>query len=115
MTEVKGARTQRQRAMQGAWDGGQAGEGGDCQSDQRWSQGWTEAAGEEGKRLQGWQAQLHVEGSMCAMGHRGVTSFPPVKWDSLVSGGVSSTSGPSWLQSRQLSSALQTQFPWKCS
>lgn len=72
--------------MQGAWDGGQAGEGGSCWSDQRWSQGWTEAAGEEGKRLQGWQAQLHVEGSTCAMGHRGVTSVLPVKWDSLVRG-----------------------------
>lgn len=47
-----------------------------------------EAAGEEGKRFQGWQAQLHMEGSMCTKGHRGVTSFPPVKWDSLVSGGV---------------------------
>lgn len=64
----------------------QAGEGGSCWSDQGWSQGRTEAAGEEGKRLQGWQAQLHVEGSMCAMGHRGVSSILPVKWDTFTGG-----------------------------
>lgn len=95
-------------------EGRQAGEGGSCWSDQGWSQGWTEATGKEGKRLQGWQAQLHVEGSTCAMGHRGVTSFPPVKWDSLVSEELQHIRAQ-LAPSRQLSSALQTQFPWKCS
>lgn len=76
--------------MQGAWDGGQAGrQRKEAAAGQIRDGGRDgEAAGEEGKHFQGWQAQLYVEGSMCTKGHRGVTSFPPVKWDCLVSGGL---------------------------
>ena len=60
MTEMQGARTERQGAMhQQGQDGGQAGRQGDEVAAGQ-SQGWTGAAGEEGKHSWGWQARLHA-------------------------------------------------------